>query len=85
MAKIKRNDVPDWDEIKIDQGTFDNHPFSVFFNNEYLGEANLFYVVKGDKDTMPSIEIFGDLQIQRDTKEVKRNGRKRKGKVGTKK
>jgi len=52
----------------------DIHRFAVSFNNEYIGEANSFKVVKGKNDegieVMPTLEIKGDYQAKND-KEVK--------------
>ena len=44
----------------------DPHKFSIFFNNEYIGEADSFEVKKGKNDKgiefMPVLEIKGEYQ-----------------------
>ena len=47
----------------------DAHRFSVFFNDEYIGEADSFKVKKGKNDkgieVMPTLELKGNFQAKR--------------------
>jgi len=44
----------------------DKTKFAVYFNDEYIGEAESFCVEKGHKEVMPLLKITGDYQAGSD-------------------